>query len=84
MLPRRLHSALRFGQKARRPLGEGRALRNHHNQLESEGPRSAEPIHEVSAHVSHKPVHRLDASNAGDQEMMRTRVDRFGGSTRAK
>ena len=88
--PRLLHGAARVVGRWRAALWAKGARcatttshKTPHNQLETEGPGSAEPIHEVSAHVAHEPVHRLDASNAADPERVRARVDRLGGSTLA-
>ena len=90
MLPRRLHGAARVLGRRRAALWAKGARcatttshKTPHNQLESKRPGSAEPIHEVSAHVPHEPVHRLDARDAANQEGVCTRMDRLGGSTRA-
>ena len=63
-----------LGQEARHPLCEGArcaTTTNHktpQNQLEAERPRSAEPVREVSAHVPHEPIHRLDAGDTADKK----------------
>ena len=78
-----------LGQKARRPCEGARcATTTYHktpqNQLEAERPRSAEPVREVSAHVPHEPIHRLDAGDTADKKGMPAGMNCLGGSVRAE